>query len=71
MATNKDKVKKIQINRMHQLLGTNPHKVDKSVYLEIMRLPYGETIEYQGNKIKVSMTLKAAAETMIKILEAK
>lgn len=66
-----DKVKKIQINRMHQLLGTVPHKVDREFYEEILKTPYGDSVFYNGKKIPVNMTLKAAAETMIKIIEAK
>lgn len=71
MAHNRDKVKKIQINRMHQLLGTTPHKIDREFYEEILKTPYGQSVLYEGKPIKVTMTLKAAAETMIKIIEAK
>lgn len=55
----RSRMDQLQIERLHELLGTDIHKIDESILETILNTKYFDTVSYKGKNILVDIKLKA------------
>lgn len=66
---NKRKVEDLHIKRMHELMGTEPHPIDRSVLEKLSSGEIHEVVKYQGKDIAITFRIRALARKLLDIID--